>query len=70
MVHSPYDFPIPDELSDVVHRHQRHISELVLKLQSIGMKDELIEQSVNQLIAAYRTQLLEAIKALGGLCRA
>ena len=65
-----YDFPVPEELIEVAARHQQHVAELVSKLQSIGMDENLIERSVDQLIASYRVQLLEAVKALGELCRA
>lgn len=64
-----YGFQIPEQLREVAGRHQEHVAELVSKLRSVGMDDNLIERSVDQLIASYRAQLLEAIKGLGEYCR-
>lgn len=58
------EFDMPDELRGVAKRHQQHIGELVSKLESLGINDETIERSVDQLIQSYRAELLEAIKAL------
>lgn len=65
-----YDFPVPDELREVALRHQQHVAELISKLRMVGMDNHLIEQSVDQLIASYRAQLLQAVRAVGDLCRA
>ena len=65
-----YDLPIPDELRAVASRHQQHVAELVVKLRLVGMDNHLIEQSVDSLIASYRAQLLQAVRAVGDLCRA
>lgn len=65
MLNSFYDLHVPAELREVASRHQQHVVELVSKLQMVGMDDNLIERSVDQLISSYRAQLLDAIKALG-----
>ena len=70
MLNSFYYFQITVPLRDVAIRQQEHVAELVAKLKSFGMDEDLIEQSVDQLIASYRSQLLEAVKALGEQCRA
>ena len=70
MLNSFYDFHIPEQLREVASRHQEHVAELVAKLKNCGMDEDLIERSVDQLIASYRSQLLEAVKALGEQCRA
>lgn len=70
MLNSFYDFEIPKQLQEVAARHQQHVAELVTRLEQVGMDEELIERSVDQLIASYRSQLLEAVKALGEQCRA
>jgi hypothetical protein len=57
---------IPQSLRDLVTRHQQHIAELVTKLRTAGMADAAIEAAVDQLIDAYRTQLIVAVKPIGG----
>ena len=64
-----YDLSIPDELQTVAARHRQHLAELILKLRSLGFDEEAVGRSVDQLIASYRAELLEAIKTLGGFCR-
>ena len=70
MLDSFYDFEIPDELREVAKRHQQHVAELVSRLRSVGLDDQVIELSVDQLIASYRAELVEAVKTLRGLCHA
>lgn len=70
MMDEIYNFRIPSELKEVASRHQQHVAELVAKLRSAGMHDDLVERSIDQLIASYRAQLLEAVKALRGASRA
>lgn len=70
MLNTFYDFDIPEQLLEVATRHQEHVAELVSKLTQVGMDEDLIERSVDQLISSYRAQLLEAVKALGEQCRA
>lgn len=69
MLNKLYDLQIPDELQEVAIRHQRHVADLVSQLRSAGMDDNAIERGVDQLIASYRAELVEAIKALRGFCR-
>lgn len=64
MLDSFYDLPVPKQLIEVSSRHQQHIAELVLKFRKSGMDEILIEHSVDQLIASYRTELIAAIKSL------
>ena len=59
-----YGFQLPDELREVATRHQQHVADLVSKLRSSGMEDILIDQAVDQLVASYRAELLEAVKSL------
>lgn len=66
MLDSFYEFRIPDELREVASRHQQHVADLISKLQSAGLDDQLIERSVDQLIASYRAELMEAVRALTG----
>jgi hypothetical protein len=61
-----YDFKIPAELQEVASRHQQHVAELITKLRSVGLEDQIIERSVDQLIASYRAELMRAVKALKG----
>lgn len=59
-----YDITVPDALREVASRHQQHVAELIAKLQAVGLDDQLIERSVDQLIASYRAELMQAVKAL------
>lgn len=59
-----YKIHIPEELREVAARHQQHVAELIAKLQAAGLDDQLIERSVDQLIASYRAELMKAVKAL------
>lgn len=65
MHESFYGVEVPDELRRVSERHQHHIGELVTTLRSAGLTEQLIEDAVDQLVASYRCQLLEAVKAIG-----
>ncbi|MBV8688190.1 MAG: hypothetical protein JOZ90_03330 [Alphaproteobacteria bacterium] len=70
MLDSFYEIEIPDELSGVATRHQQHVAELVSGLRSFGVDDQLIERSVDELIASYRAELVTAIKRLKRHCHA
>jgi uncharacterized membrane-anchored protein len=61
-----YGMEIPDQLRELAERHQTHIAELVGKLRTVGMDDHAIEAAVDQLIENYRTQLISAVKVIGG----
>lgn len=65
MHESFYGVEVPDELLRVSERHQQHIGELVVTLRSAGLTEQSIEEAVDQLVASYRSQLLEAVKAIG-----
>lgn len=64
-----YGIDVPDRFREVAGRHQRHLAELVEKLRSAGMDSGLIERSVDQLIASFRSELLKAIKGMGSTVR-
>jgi hypothetical protein len=64
MLDSFYDVEVPIELRDLATRHQQHVAALISKLRSVGLDDQMIERSVDQLIASYRAELLRAVKAL------
>jgi hypothetical protein len=67
MLNGRLGIDVPDQLSEVASRHELHITELVSQLSSYGMDAQMIEHSVDTLIGSYRAELLEAIKALGGM---
>ena len=58
------DVDIPVELKGSVVRHKQHLAALVLSLRSAGLDEALIEASVHQLMSAYESELMTAIKAL------
>ena len=61
-----YGLDVPVPLREISERHQRHISELVTQLRDVGMDEQSIISAVDRLIDSYRTQLLHAVKAIGG----
>lgn len=56
---------LPPSLRDLALRHQRNIADLVGRLHEVGLDDGTIEAAVDQLVASYRSQLVDAVKALG-----
>ncbi|MBB3859440.1 hypothetical protein GGQ88_000680 [Novosphingobium hassiacum] len=66
MVDPYYGIEIPQELRDLADRHQGHIADLIGKLRTVGLDDNAIEIAVDQLMGTYRSQLVEAVKAVGG----
>lgn len=62
-----YGIEVPSQLSELVERHKEHISELIVMLRTVGMDEASIEKAVDQLIAEYRVQLLQAVKASGAV---
>lgn len=56
---------LPHSVRDLVLRHQQNIADLVGRLHEFGLDDISIEAAVDPLIASYRSQLVEAMKALG-----
>lgn len=57
----------PEHLRELAERHKRHLAELITLLRTVGMDENAIEEAVDQLIADYRVQLLEAAKILQGV---
>ena len=55
---------VPPELQESVQRHQRHLAALVESLRAAGLGDEVIEESVGQLLESYRQELTAAMRAL------
>jgi hypothetical protein len=66
MLDSFYDVQIPDKLREVATRHQQHVAQLIESFRAAGLDDQVIERSVDQLIASYRAELMEAVRALKG----
>lgn len=59
------DLDLPESLRDLAHRHQQNVADLVSRLRDVGLDIVTIEAAVDQLMASYRVQLVEAMKALG-----
>lgn len=58
---------VPAHLRELAERHKQHLAELITLLRTVGMDENAIEEAVDQLIADYRVQLLEAAKTLQGV---
>ncbi len=65
MTDSLYGIEVPQGLRDLADRHQRNIADLVTRLRTVGLDDDAIEVAVDQLMATYRIQLIQAVKAVG-----
>ncbi|MET1757008.1 hypothetical protein ABVV53_16325 [Novosphingobium sp. RD2P27] len=55
---------IPPELIESVQRHQRHLAALVDSLRAAGVGEDVIEDSVGQLLDSYRAELTIAMRAM------
>ena len=56
---------LPQSLRDLALRQQRNVADLVARLHEVGLDDVTIEAAVDQLVTSYRSQLIDAVKALG-----
>jgi hypothetical protein len=58
------DLDVPPVLEESLARHRRHLGELVRAMKTAGVSEEHIEESVSELIASYKEELLAAIRSL------
>lgn len=58
---------IPPGFRELTDRHQRNIANLIEQLQTVGLDHAAIEAAVDHLMITYRAQLVEAVKAVGGI---
>lgn len=65
MADSLYGMDIPEGLRGLASRHQANLAELAARMRTFGLDEPAIEAAVDELIAVYRNQLIEAVKALG-----
>lgn len=66
MEHAYQGITIPPELRELTDRHHRNIGVLIEQLRTVGLDHDAIEEAVDQLMITYRTQLVHAVKAVGG----
>ncbi len=62
-VETLYGIEVPQHLCALTERHTQHLAELIAMLRTVGMDETAIEEAVDQLIADYRVQLLDAVRA-------
>lgn len=62
----PLPREIPPELRASVARHQDNLLRLIESLRAAGMQEAEIESALSTVIDSYKTELLEAIRALRG----
>lgn len=60
-----FGFDVPEHLRCLTIRYEQHVAKLVLQFKAFGMTEDAIEQNVDQLIASYREELVQAIKECG-----
>lgn len=58
------DLVVPEALEGSLRRHREHLLHLILSLQSAGISEDQIEASVSTIVASYKAELMEAIKAM------
>ncbi len=58
---------IPLEFRELTDRHQQNIVNLIEQLRTVGLEAHAIEAAIDQLMGAYRVQLVDAVKAVGGM---
>lgn len=58
------DLEIPPSLDASLMKHRAHLAELVRNLHSAGVSEAHIEESVSTIVASYREELIQAIKAM------
>jgi len=56
------DLEIPPFFEESLMRHRTHLEELVRTMKVAGVSDETIEESVGELIALYKEELMVAIR--------
>lgn len=55
---------IPSELLESVHRHQAHLSALVVSLRAAGLGEDVVDASVRTLVDSYADDLSVAIRTM------
>ena len=58
------DLQIPEQLQESMQRHRQNLATLIANLQSMGLSESQIEQSVSVIVDSYKEELLRAIKTL------
>lgn len=58
------DVQVPEALLESLARHRRHLAKLVVSLQSVGISEEQIENSVSVMVASYKEELMHAIRLM------
>lgn len=55
---------LPETLQASVQRHRAHLAALVQSLRSAGLPEDMIDESVRQLVDSYGAELAAALRAL------
>lgn len=66
MIESLSSVAVPQEFQELVERHHQHVADVIARLRTIGLDGSSIEGAVDQLMARFRANLLDAIQAIGG----
>lgn len=57
-------FEIPPQLEENLKRHRENLESLIRSLQMVGISEAQIEESVSVIVASYKEELMQTIKAL------
>ncbi len=57
-------FEIPPQLEESLKRHRENLEKLICSLQMVGISEAQIEESVSVIVASYKEELVQTIKAL------
>ncbi|WP_446742457.1 hypothetical protein [Silvibacterium acidisoli] len=58
------DLDVPPQLEDSLRRHRANLIQFIRNLQTAGINDMQIEESVSLMIASYREELVRTIKSM------
>lgn len=58
------DLNVPPQLEESLARHRMHLAELIRAMKTAGVSADHIEESISELIASYKGELLAAIRSM------
>jgi hypothetical protein len=58
------DLDVPPQLEESLARHRMHLADLIRTMKTAGVSEERIEESISELIASYKAELLAAIRSM------
>jgi hypothetical protein len=63
------DLDVPPQLEESLMHHRRHLAQLIRAMKTAGVSEEHMEESVSEIIASYKAELLAAIRSMGAMAQ-